>query len=87
MKTTLQKWGNSQGVRIPKSIIDTLGINVGCKVKLEVDEDKSKITLSPTVDTRPVRGRHRIENLLASSSPDAFDGEVDWGKPQGQEVW
>jgi antitoxin MazE len=87
MKTTLQKWGNSQGVRIPKSIIDTLGINVGCEVKLEVSGDKSKITLSPTVDKRPVRGRHRIEDLLASSSADAFEGEIDRGSPQGQEAW
>jgi antitoxin MazE len=87
MKTTLQKWGNSQGVRIPKSIIDTLGIHVGCEVKLEVSEDQSKITISPTVDTRPVRGRHRIEDLLATSSAEAFEGEVDWGSPQGQEAW
>ncbi|MBC8245376.1 MAG: AbrB/MazE/SpoVT family DNA-binding domain-containing protein [Verrucomicrobia bacterium] len=87
MKTTLQKWGNSQGVRIPKSIIDTLGIDVGCEVKLELSGDQSKITISPTVDARPVRGRHRIENLLESSPTDAFKGEVDWGKPEGQEAW
>ena len=24
MKTTIQKWGNSQGVRIPKAILDTV---------------------------------------------------------------
>lgn len=62
-------------------------MKVGCEVKLEVAGDQSNITISPTVKNRPVRGRHRIEDLLASSSSEAFEREVDWGKPEGQEAW
>ncbi len=78
--------GNSQGIRIPKSIIDTLGMEVGAEVVVAISQDHAQITITPAEDSRPVRGRHRIEDLIASSSPSAFDGEYDWGSPQGKEV-
>lgn len=87
MNTTLQRWGNSQGVRIPKVLVESLGMDIGAELSIEVSADRSRITLSPAKDSRPVRGRHRIEDLVASSSPDAFDGESDWGEAQGKEVW
>ena len=87
MNTTLQRWGNSQGVRIPKAIVESLGMQIGSELSIELSGDRSQITITPARDTRPVRGRHRIEDLVASSSPDAFDGEYDWGERQGKEVW
>lgn len=87
MKTTLQRWGNSQGVRLPKAMIETLGITVGSPVILEVSGDHSGITIKPAKESRPVRGRHRIEDLIAGSSPDAFGREHDWGMAKGKEVW
>lgn len=87
MNTTLQRWGNSQGVRIPKAIVESLGIRIGTELNIEVSEDRCRITITPAQDVRPLRGRHRIEDLVASSSPDAFDGEVDWGGAHGKEVW
>jgi hypothetical protein len=32
MNTTLQRWGNSQGVRLPKALVDGLGAKVGTPV-------------------------------------------------------
>jgi len=87
MKTTLQRWGNSQGVRLPKSIIQSLGITVGSTVIVEVSGDQSQITIKPAQECRPVRGRHRIEDLIAESAPDSFGGEHDWGVMQGKEAW
>lgn len=87
MNTALQRWGNSQGVRIPKPIVDSLGMEIGSKLSVELSKDQSRIIIAPERDARPVRGRHRIEDLVASSSPDAFEGEVDWGGAQGKEVW
>lgn len=87
MRTTLQRWGNSQGVRLPKSIIESMGMNVGAPVILEVSEDHSRITITPATESRPIRGRHRIENLIAESAPSAFSGEHNWGKAHGKEVW
>ena len=87
MRTTLQRWGNSQGVRLPKSIVESLGISVGASVIVEVSGDHSRITITPDAESRPVRGRHRIEDLIAESAPDAFASEHDWGSAQGKEVW
>ena len=87
MNTTLQRWGNSQGIRIPKRLLEKIGIKVGSELTLELAEDNSTILIKPTKDERPIRGRHRIEDLVASSSPDAFEGEVDWGDAQGKEIW
>ena len=87
MKTTLQRWGNSQGIRIPKGIADSLGIAVGAELSVEVSSDRTRITVTPSRDTRPVRGRYRIEDLIAASAPGAFEGELDWGSSQGKEAW
>jgi antitoxin MazE len=87
MRTTLQRWGNSQGVRLPKSIVDSIGLRIGEPLILEVSGDDCKITISPAIELRPVRGRYRIQDLIAESAPDAFAGEHDWGKSRGKEVW
>ena len=87
MKTTLQRWGNSQGVRIPKQLIERMGIVIGSQVAVSLSDDLSTITISPTQDTRPVRGHHRIEDLIAESRSDSFDGREIWASPLGKEVW
>jgi antitoxin MazE len=87
MKTKLQRWGNSQGVRLPKSIVESLGIAVGATMIVEISKDRSQITITPSAASSPVRGRHRIEALIAASSPKAFGGENNWGKVVGKEVW
>ena len=87
MKTTLQRWGNSQGVRLPKSIIESMGMNIGAPVIVEVSGDHSQITITPVLESRPTRGRYRIEDLIADSAPSAFTEEHHRGKAQGKEVW
>lgn len=87
MRTTLQRWGNSQGVRLPKSVVESLGISVGTPVILEVSGDCSRITITPAKECRAIRGRYQIEELIAESAPNAFAGEHEWGKAVGREVW
>jgi antitoxin MazE len=87
MKTTLQRWGNSQAVRLPKAIVETIGLDIGSPVLVEISKDKSRITITPTTESRPIRGRYRIEDLISKSSKNAFASECDWGAAQGKEVW
>ena len=87
MTTTLQRWGNSQGVRIPKSIVESLGLRIGSDVMIELSEDCSRIALVPAKNARRVRRRHRIQDLVAASAPGAFKGECGWGEPCGKEAW
>jgi len=39
-KAKIAKWGNSQGIRIPKALLDTLGFTDDETVELEVVEGK-----------------------------------------------
>ena len=37
--TQLNNWGNSQAIRIPKHILDDVGLNINDKVEIEVLDD------------------------------------------------
>lgn len=36
MTATVSKWGNSQGFRIPKDVMENLHISIGDKVDIEI---------------------------------------------------
>ena len=40
MEARIQKWGNSDGIRIPSSILKTLNIKTNDKVDLIQEEDR-----------------------------------------------
>jgi len=78
MTTSLAKWGNSLGLRIPKSIAAELDIRDGDAVDVVVQDG--------AIVVRPARRRYTIEELVADMTPDDR-GETDWGRPVGNEVW
>ena len=44
MQATIQKWGNSQGIRIPKAFLDALGMMENDLVELNRVDDNIVIT-------------------------------------------
>lgn len=36
MQTKIQKWGNSQGIRLPKSVLDFIGLSVNDKIAIHL---------------------------------------------------
>lgn len=82
MLTKIQKWGNSQGVRIPLKLLEEVKIAVGDEVDVTVQE--GKIVVSPS---QRIRGRYRLEDLLAQMPDDYEPAEEDWGPPVGREKW
>lgn len=40
MNITIKKWGNSQGIIIPKPILSSLGVSVDDELNLEIKDDK-----------------------------------------------
>jgi len=82
MMTRIQKWGNSQGLRIAKQVLEDAHIAVGDDV--DVTTRDGVIVIAPT---RRVRGKMSLEDLV-SRIPKGYKGEeMDWGKPAGREVW
>ena len=80
MLTKIQKWGNSQGFRIPKEILHSAHIGIGDSVDVSVDDGKIIV-----VATERVRGRFNISELVKGRIEK--DGEDDFGAPIGNEVW
>ncbi len=78
----IQKWGNSQGLRFPKHLLEEAGLTVGDEVEIRVSE--SQIIVRPA--TKRARKYH-IEELVRRMPKDYRPEELDWGKPEGREVW
>lgn len=80
MTTTIQKWGNSQGVRIPKILLDTVKWADNEKIMIVVDNGKLIIE-------KAKNKRKNIKELFADYKENYEPIEVDWGEPKGAEIW
>lgn len=80
MEIKLQKWGNSNGIRIPKNIIDDLNIKENDRLEIVKEENKIIITKkSPNY----LSLKERIEAYSGRNLAKDFD----WGEPVGKEIW
>jgi antitoxin MazE len=82
MLTKVQKWGNSQGLRFSKAILEEAAIHVGDEVRITVED--GRIIVEPAYQ---VRGRFDIQKLVAEMPADYQVEEADWGEPTGEEIW
>jgi antitoxin MazE len=82
MITKVQKWGNSQGVRLSKGLLSDVEINVGDAVDVAARDGVLVVT-----PVRRVRGGHDLRELVRRIPKDYKSEEVDWGYPVGREVW
>lgn len=82
MVTKIQKWGNSQGLRINKELLQSAHLSVGDEV--EVDVRDGVLVVAPV---RQVRGRYRLEELVERIPEDHEPAAEVWGAPLGKEVW
>ena len=78
MSTTIQKWGNSLGVRIPKHLAQQARLKEGAEVEIAAVDDRIIIT-PVAVPT--------LEELLTEIKPNSQPELVNWGRPIGKEVW
>ena len=80
METQVVKWGNGQGIRIPRLVMNELGIRVNDTLLMEIEDGK--------IILRRKTFRHRSLEERAA----AYGGklgpytEYDWGEPEGREV-
>ena len=82
MVTKVQSWGNSQGLRLNRQVLEEAHISVGDEVDLVVQD--GLIVISPA---RRVRGRYNLRDLVARIPRNYKQQEVDWGGPVGKETW
>ena len=80
MQTKIQKWGNSLGLRIPRTFAAEVEVAEGSSVDLSVEDGGLLV--------RPLRGRkYAIGELLKKVSRRNLHREVPAGGPTGREVW
>ena len=83
MTTTIQKWGNSHGIRIPKLILETLQWHDNDEITVSTEDNRLIIEkAAPMQKQKPT-----IMELFAEYDGDYQPDEIDWGEPVGGEVW
>lgn len=76
----VQKWGNSQGIRLPKKILKDLGININDKIEISLNGEEiilKKVKKYTSLDDlfKDYRGDYRKD----------FDEFEFFGEAQGRE--
>lgn len=79
MRTKVQKWGDSLGVRIPSPYAEETGLEEQSEVEISLADGALLI--------RPASPSFTLEELLAGVTESNVHGEVDTGRPVGREVW
>jgi antitoxin MazE len=82
MITKVQKWGNSQGLRLSKELLASADIQVGDAVDVRMVD--GTLIVAPV---RRIRGGHDLAELVREIPTDYQPSELDWGPPTGREVW
>ena len=81
MTVNIQRWGNSQGIRIPKYMLDDLLWSDNETVDITIENGKIVIER-----TSPSQKKNIVE--LFEGFNGKYDAEeFDWGEPSGREVW
>lgn len=79
MKATVQKWGNSLGIRFPKVYAQETGISNGSKVEISVN--KGRFIIQPIHEDEI-----SLDDLLSKVNKSNIHGEIDT-KQTGEEIW
>ena len=79
MTTQIAKWGNSLGLRLPKSVTQEARIGEGDTVEVSVKNGAIVI--------RPSRPTYSLEDLVSKITVKNRHDESDWGAPRGGEAW
>jgi len=91
MQAQIVKWGNSQGIRIPKAFLQSIQVAENDPVDLVLEDEKIVIKKSKG---NPIKHKTTRERLIEfygedfEKHKDDVDREViDWGPPVGEEIW
>jgi antitoxin MazE len=82
MLTKIQKWGNSQGLRLAKNVLADAKLDIGDTVDIRVKDGIMVVT-----PVKKIRGQYNLKDLVSRIPENYQAGEIDWGEPVGKEVW
>ena len=80
MQLAIKKWGNSQGIRLSKELLDLAGIKLNDLLNIELLD--GNIVLKKAYQHKTLE--ERAEEYGGKLGP--YE-EFDWGEPVGRERW
>jgi len=81
MTAIISKWGNSQGLRLPKDVMKDLGLSIGDEVKITTKNNK--------VIIEPIRKKRKKYNIndLVKNIPNYYNPHEEFSENIGIEEW
>ncbi len=80
MKTIVKKWGNSAAIRIPSHVLEAASLNL--EEEVVIREEKGCIVIEPVHPKK-----YDLKDLLKGITSKNQHRSVNFGKPQGEEIW
>ena len=80
MQAQIKAWGNSQGIRISKEILQEANVEIDDVLDVKVSDGMIMLV-------KPFRHKTLEERAAEFDGRLNLDGEYDWGEPVGREVW
>lgn len=77
-QVAIRSWGNSQGIRIPKDILEKLQLKVSDVLNIEIEND--------SIVLRKQFVHKTFEERLAEFNGEITVCDFDWGEPVGREI-
>lgn len=74
----IRKIGNSEGVILPKAFLKSIGLHVGQKVAIKIEEEQ--------ICLRPVRPQYTLESLVSEMNEENAHLEITTGDSVGDEI-
>ena len=80
MEIRIQKWGNSDGIRIPRNILKSL--NIKTNDILNIEEVNKKIIISI-----PEKKKVSLEEKFKEYKGKNLSKDFSWDERKGKEIW
>lgn len=80
MRVSIKKWGNSAAIRIPAAVLEATEVQLNEVV--DIREEGGRIVIEPVRDKK-----YKLDDLLMGITKDNIHEEIDFGRPEGKEVW
>lgn len=80
MEARIQKWGNSDGIRIPSSILKSLNIKTNDILNIEQQDDKIIITI-------PKKRKISLADKFREYKGKNLAKDFSWDESVGKEIW
>jgi antitoxin MazE len=85
IQTTIVKWDNSQGIKIPKAFLNDIHVSENDPVDIIVSDEK--IIIKEIKGLKHKTTKERLVEFYGTNFDQKRTGqsEIDWGKPVGKE--